>query len=162
MLSKISDLFQKCEALDDTHKPAFMGIVDHAEAEGLYWCFKHWDAVTAAVSNAKVELEACLGILGGQSLLARACSEEAQKLLEDESTSAAMVAPGRVLGNLTGLQALYRDLRVGETRKSLARKCLKGLERKKALSADPKLMMVLGKTIGSSGPAAERLPLTAA
>lgn len=51
---------------------------------------------------------------------------------------------------MTVLQAVFRELKPGETRRSLAEKCRKGLRRKKYLSCDPELDMYLGTLVSNT------------
>ena len=62
---------------------------------------------------------------------------------------------GRVLGNMTGLQAIYRTLKVGETRATLAAKCVRGMRRKKHTTMDPKLAIHLQAVSSGSGQVVE-------
>jgi len=66
-----------------------------------------------------------------------------KKLAESFDDPVEMKEVGRVLGNLTGFHALHRDLKVGESRSTLATRCLKGVEKKRLLSMDPKLDLTL-------------------
>ena len=65
------------------------------------------------------------------------------KLAESFDDPVNMKEVGRVLGNLTGFQALHRDLKVGESRSMLATRCLKSVEKKRLLSMDPKVDLTL-------------------
>ena len=56
---------------------------------------------------------------------------------------------GWVLGNLTVVQALFRDLLPGGTRKGILRKAAKGLAKKSYLTCDPKLQLTLISMMGS-------------
>lgn len=63
-------------------------------------------------------------------------------MFTDAALSELAVA-GRLMGDLTAVQALLRSLEPGETRRSLAKKALKGLGRKHILSCDPSLFLRL-------------------
>jgi hypothetical protein len=52
---------------------------------------------------------------------------------------------GRILGDLTVVQALMRNLNPGESRSKLCQKALKGLNSKAYMSCDPKLSIALNQ-----------------
>ena len=78
--------------------------------------------------------------------------DKVTKAMSEPAMAATMESCGRVLGNLRGLQSMFRDLRSGESREGLAKKCHKGMSRRKYLSLDPKLSLML-QSLSSAQPA---------
>jgi hypothetical protein len=62
---------------------------------------------------------------------------------EDDEFAKLMETGGRALGNLIVVQAMVRALKAGETRAGLAKKCIKSVSRRKFLSFDPKIDVML-------------------
>ena len=133
--------------------------LDDPASVSLYNTFRQIDAQRSKLETCASELKKAKAIATHQTVLTKidAAMAACDLAMGSEACEADRVNAGRTLGNLTALQAMYRDLRQGESRQQLAEKCRRGLKRKRYLSLDPHLTLFLDSVCDNlSDPASQR------
>ena len=151
--SGYSNLFAVADSFTDEHKAKATQILAMDAVSILYGMFKSIDTL-------RVSLEALKDVLSKvQVAHTVACvSKPVAALLE--SVEAALgrdgeedrKRAGRLLGNLTAVQAIYRPLKQGETRSGLAAKCKKSMKKKIYVSTDPHLDLFMESLVNTTNP----------
>jgi hypothetical protein len=158
--AKLSAFFANADAFSDEHKVEVEKLLDDKASVSLYHTFRQIDAHRQNLETCTSELKKAKAIATHQTVLANidALTAACDLAMGGEDCEANRANAGRTLGNLTALQAMYRDLRQGESRQHLAEKCRKGLKRKRYLSLDPHLAIHLDSVCDNvSDPAAQRI-----
>lgn len=156
--AKLSAFFAHADAFSDDHKVEVEKILDDPAAVSLYRTFRQIDAHRQNLEICASELKKAKAIATHQTVIANidALTAACDSASGGQDCEADRENAGRTLGNLTALQAVYRDLKQGESRQHLAEKCRKGLKRKRYLSLDPHLTLFLDRVCDTCDPAAHR------
>jgi hypothetical protein len=144
----ISNIFSKEDHLASL-KDDCLNITGLQDSISLYNKFKEYELAQEKVKTCVEQV----GLLKAKYVDVLPNLADATKDMATDQDPQDLGMIGRVVGNLTGLQALHRDLKVGETRSQLATRCFKGLSKKKLMSIDPKLSLTLNGFLGSAGSA---------
>ncbi len=152
-LKKVVALIDAEDGLQEASKPIVDDILRCDAAAAAYESFKLFDAKSAQADALVKALMAAKTTTGSLAVDISSVIDKVTKAMSEPEMTATLESCGRVLGNLTGLQSMFRDLRPGESREGLAKKCDKGISRRKHWSLDPKLNLML-KSISSAQPAA--------
>lgn len=157
LTAQLSAFFAKVDAFSDKHKVEVDKILGDEASASLYHAFRQIEANRQNLETCTSELKKAKAIATHQTVLANidALMEACDLAMGGEDGEGNRANAGRTLGNLTALQAMYRDLKQGESRQHLAEKCRKGLKRKRYLSLDPHLTLFLDSVCDNvSDPAA--------
>ena len=159
LTAQLSAFFAKVDAFSDKHKVEVDKILGDEASASLYHAFRQIDANRQNLETCASELKKAKAIATHQTVLANidALMAACDLAMGGEDCEANRANAGRTLGNLTALQAMYRDLRQGESRQHLAEKCRRGLKRKRYLSLDPHLTLFLDKLCDNVSDRAARM-----
>ena len=142
---KIAHILEREEDMEKAKDEA-LKIVETKEAGIVYLNFRKFEQQELKVSMCRAEI----GTLKAKHTCQGAAFDAIFKVLPAEEHPEDMASiVGSVVGNLTAFQALHRTLKVGETRASLAARCLKGIAKKMLLSVDPNIAMALKSLVGA-------------
>ena len=144
----VDSLFETDGQLIDM-KDQILAFVNSKGASTLYMNVKGYEQAQALMESFSMQLHKLQGatLVDGMAANLAKVVDALGKLDHPDG----MTKVGRVVGNLTGLQALHRPLKVGETRATLASRCMKAIFKHKLLSMDPKLVLTL-KALEVAGP----------
>ena len=136
--AKVQALFARADTYSLEHKLAVDAILDLRAAVDLYSGFKELSSLRAHLDALRNELVKVKALHTKQELCKLdPLTTKLRAELDNAETEEVRSFAGRALGNITALQAMYRELKPGETRSQLSAKCQKGFMRKRWLSIDP-------------------------
>ena len=136
----LQELFSVADSFTSEHTDKAMVILEMRAVPILYEMFK-------LIDHTRVSLDALKEMLGKvQVVHTTSCVSKPIAALV-EALDVALTGDGeedrkragRLIGNLTVVQAIYRPLKEGETRAGLASKCRKSMKKKRYITADPHL-----------------------
>jgi hypothetical protein len=151
-LKKVVEIIDAEDGLQEASKPIVDDILRCDVAAAAYESFKLFDSKSAQAEALVKALMTAKTTTGSLAVDISSVIDKVTKAMSEPEMTATLESCGRVLGNLTGLQSMFRDLRSGESREGLAKKCDKGIARRKHWSLDPKLSLML-QSISSAQPA---------
>ena len=146
ILQAIREVLEADEDNAEKMQEKAMAVTEGEEADIAYKSFRKYEAHQQKLVACQKEIES-LNTKHPCRATAFAAMLASLPVADHPEEMSSIV--GRAVGSLTTLQALNRPLKVGETRPTLAARCLKGLSKKMLLSADPKLTMSLNQLAGT-------------
>lgn len=117
-MKKIVVLVENEDCLQEANRPIVDNILECRAAADTYASFKAFDSKSAQANGLVKALMAAKANTGSLTLEISNVIDKVNKALTDPEVNATLDACGRVLGNLTGLQSMFRDLKDGESRES--------------------------------------------
>lgn len=120
-------------------KASVRKVLDFASADGvtgLYDAMASWSAIENSKSMIHAELEKPTTAIQsvGISMQTNACASLSETFAAVATRMTNDSGPGRILGNLTGVQAAFRPLTPGEARGKLVQRAVKGIAKKSQLT----------------------------
>ena len=151
-LQKMIALFDAEDGLQEASKHIADDILRCDAAGESFTSFKLFDSKSVQAEALVKALMTARTTTGSLAVDISSVIDKVTKAMGEPEMAATMGSCRRVLGNLTGLQSMLRDFRPGESREGLAKKCHKGISRRKYWSLDPKMSLML-QSLASAQPA---------
>eukprot|EP00974_Lingulodinium_polyedra_P037573 3604928-Lingulodinium_polyedra.AAC.1 len=107
-----------------------MGIVNSPPAQVLYKEFKQYDEAVAVLSETHAQMTSATLMDNSVGTALAPCVQKAETQMAHARDGSTVQQGGRMLGNLTACQQVFRALQPGESRKGLIKRLKKCIERK--------------------------------
>lgn len=148
-LANLSQVIEACEDFNGAKRDELMNFTRLEATDALYNGFKTHEALIAQMGKALHDYRALASRFPEHAYNIELRVQGAEGVFKEKDSD--LKKAGRVLGNLTIIQALLRELNPGETRKQLCRKGVKSIAKKGYMSVDVKLNVALNNVLGNSG-----------